>query len=163
MAWSRENDKCISCDTEEWEHKGNGHCSKCYPLIKKKEIIKQWNLADPTTLKAVSPVDEQILEHLIRHGELEKAKENLLRQIEARLYLYKKFNSPGQVDPIAIEYLYERIASITNNVSDQKLFHGAVTRYREIFNNEQRQIIYKDLALILIKRKLNLNVWRDII
>lgn len=163
MAWSRGNDKCVSCDTEEWDHKGNGHCSKCYPLIKKKEIIKQWNSADPTTLKAVSPIDKIILEHLIELGKLENAKVSLLRQIYARIYLYTKYNSPGQVDPIAIEYLYERIASITNNVSDQKLFHGAVTRYGANFNNELRKVIYKDLGLILINRKLNLNVWTDII
>ena len=163
MAWSRQNTNCISCGTEEWEHKGNGHCAKCYPLIKKKEVIEQWDKNNKASLVPVSPIDEQLIERLLQWGEIEKAKESLLRQIDARIHLYKMYNTPGQVDPISIEYLLERIASLTNNLSDTKLFHGAVTRYRENFSNEQRQIIYKDLAFILINRKLNLDIWRDII
>lgn len=163
MAWSRKHTNCISCNTEEWEHKGKGYCAKCYPLMKKKEIIEQWDKNNPTSLKPVSPIDERVLERLIQWDDLEKAKESLLRQIDARLHLYKMYNSPGNVDPISIEFLLERISTLTNNISDTKLFHGAVTRYSENFTNEQRQIIYKDLAYILINRKLNLDIWRDII
>lgn len=163
MAWSRKHTNCISCSTEEWEHKGKGYCAKCYPLMKKKEIIEQWDKNYPTSLKPVSPIDERILERLIQWDDLEKAKESLLRQIDTRLHLYKMYNSIGKVDPISIELLLERISTLTNNISDTKLFHGAVTRYSENFTNEQRQIIYKDLAYILINRKLNLDIWRDII
>lgn len=163
MTWSRKHTNCISCGTEEWEHKGRGYCVKCYPLMKKREIIEQWNKNNLASLEPVSPIDERILERLIKSDYLEKAKESLLRQIDARVHLYKMYNSPGEVDPISIEFLLERITTLTNNISHSKLFNGAVTRYSENFTNEQRQIIYKDLAYILINRKLNLDIWEDII
>jgi hypothetical protein len=160
MNWSINNERCISCATIEWKHKGNGYCSKCYPIIKKREIIEQWDLSDTTTLKVVSPINEQILDQLIRQNNFEKARESLLKQIDARLHWYRRYNSSQEVGSIEIELLLDNIARITTS---QPLFHGAQERYQQTFNNEQRQIIYKDLVLILINTRLYLNVWKDIL
>lgn len=162
MTWSKFHHQCNSCGTEKWKHKGNGFCIKCYPLIKKKETIIQWDESNSTTLKAVGTIDIQAINLLICSGKLKKAKDSLLSQIESQLHLYKIYNSQNGINPLTIENLLERISTITNNVSDSKLFHEAVSRYNNNFTSDQLTIIGKDLAFILINRKLILNIWRDV-
>lgn len=163
MAWGRKYTACVSCQTIIWEHKRNGLCSKCYPLVKKREIIEKWDIKNKNTLISVSPIDNEIMEHLVRCGEVDVARKSLIRQINSRLEMFKRYNSPGQVNGYDIENLLEKIASITNNISEKKLFHSKACCYDEPFTNEQRQIIYKDLLFVLINRKLDLNIWRDLI
>jgi hypothetical protein len=155
--WSKKHKKCISCLTNEWAHKAHGYCMKCHPLIIKKEIIKNWDPINPKTLIPIGPMNSKMFPIIIKMNELNKVKKRFIQQIDARLYLYEKYNSPGKVDPIAIEYLLERIADITNNLSHSKLFHGAVTGYQRMSNGD-RQIIYKDLAFILINREFSLTI-----
>ena len=162
MTWSIFHQKCNSCGTKEWKHKGKGFCFKCYPLIKKKETIIQWDASNKKTLKAVGPIGVQAINRLISSGDFEKAKESLLSEIDSKLHLYKIYNSEENIEPLTIENFLQRISALTNNVTDSRLFHGAVTRYQNNFTTDQLKIIGKDLAFILINRKLALNIWREL-
>ena len=163
MSWSKKYDCCQSCGTHEWDHRAKGYCSKCYPLIRIKDVAEAWDVNDKSTLIPYGPIDKPLLEYLIKNGELEKARESILRQIEARIHLFIRFNNPGDVEPLHIEFLWERIAEVTNNVSQLKLFYGSASRYASNFNKLQRQIIYKDLLRILINRRFYINIWKDLI
>jgi hypothetical protein len=156
MFWSKKYPSCVSCATDEWAHKSRGYCIKCYPLIKKKAIIQKWDQGNPSTLVPVKPCSKEMLQILVKSGRLDLIKGRLLEQIDLRLNKYKFYNTPRFCTGLIIEHYLEQIASLTNNVSDRPLFHGAVDRYSVNFNAEQREIIYKDLLYILIHRRFNL-------
>jgi hypothetical protein len=161
MIWSKEYEKCISCETTKWEHLSSGFCLKCYPLIKKREVIKQWNLHKKETLRAISPISEEIIDHLIKWNELEITQKNLLVQLDERLSLYKRFNTPGKIEASDIEKLFnEGISNLITNSVDLKLPNEIVNEYQSLFDNKQRQIVYKSFLYILISKKFNLDVWK---
>jgi hypothetical protein len=75
--WSKKHDRCISCSTSEWKHQAKGYCYKCYPLIKRKELINQWNSKDKLTLKPFGPFNEEAIDYLVTSNMLDKAKTNI--------------------------------------------------------------------------------------
>jgi hypothetical protein len=160
--WNTKYDCCICCSTDEWAYKANGYCIKCYPLISKRKIIEQWNPSDKSTIKPVGSIDKMTLDQVLQSGKLAQARSSLLNQIDYRLYLYKTYNSTGQINPTVIEGLLIQIASITNNISNKPLFYNIAESYNQGFNNNQRQIIARHLSYILINRKFELNIWKDI-
>lgn len=162
MSWNKNYSKCLSCETTEWLHKSKGYCSKCYPLIKMMRILESWDSNVPNTIIPVGPINQTIRDLIIRSNKVNEVKEGLIADINSRITLYKRYNSPNG-DAMTIEFFLERIASITNNLNSEKLFHGAVTRYNDNFNSEQRKIILKDLAQILINRRVKFDVWKFII
>jgi len=162
MNWSRYYDKCTHCCTEEWKHIGKGFCKKCYPLMKKLEIIEKWDTSNISSLKVVKPINIKAITLLIKSNKIENAKESLLKQIRSQLHLYKIYNSDDTVDGIKIENLFYSISRITNNLSTSNVFREAANRYNYNFNNDQRRIICKDLLMILINRRFYLNIWQDV-
>lgn len=153
MKWSKNYNKCESCYTEEWIHKSRGYCSKCYPLILKKEKIQNWDKNNSKSLVLVSPVNQITMDYLIKSDELGDAKKTLISQTEMRLHLYFLYNTGGNGSAMLIEQLLERIAKLTNNVSNNKLFYGGCSDYQN-FTNEHRKTIIKDLANILLSTRL---------
>lgn len=163
MAWSKKHDQCLSCGTRDWSHRARGYCSKCYPLIRIKETAEAWDMKNPASLLPCGPVDMELLNYFIQGGMLGKVRKSIMEQVDARIHLYERYNNPGDVEPLHIELLWERIATVTNNVSQRDLFYGSASRYDSNFNRLQRQIIYKDLLWILINRRFHLDVWKDLI
>lgn len=158
--WHKKYNSCTSCGTEEWPYRSRGLCNKCYPLIIKSERIKLWNKDDLSTIKEI---DSYTRAFLIKGNKLEIAKESLIKQINERLNLYRRYNEKGEASGIAIEYSLRAVSRITNNVNNDDFFYGSVTRYNDHFNNDQRRIILKDILLILINRRFHLDTWKDLL
>lgn len=156
MCWKNKYDRCISCGTEEWKHKSSGLCTKCYPLIKLKDIISNWDSNDVNTFIGIPKIDHNYLILLNSENKIDKLKDILLVKIHNRIQLYKRYNSPDNIEPIDIEFILNEIAEITNNISKTKIFHSRAPFYEKV-NEVSRSIIYRDLAAILINRRFNLN------
>ena len=43
MNWSRNHERCTSCKTTLFKHKGNGLCAKCYPIDREIKKMKSLN------------------------------------------------------------------------------------------------------------------------
>lgn len=162
MSWGKKYNDCISCEGTEWEHRAKGLCSKCYPLDKMKTIIESWDPSDPNTIVPVGPINKITRDLIVKSNKIAEVKHGLISSINARIHLYKLYNTPSG-EAMTIEQFIERVAAITNNLNQEKLFHGAVTRYQDNFTHEQRKIILKDLTYILINRRVKFNIWQFII
>nr|WP_315246650.1 hypothetical protein [uncultured Flavobacterium sp.] len=162
MSWNKNYNKCLSCEGTEWEYRAKGYCTKCYPLIKLKTVLESWNSKDPKTIIPIGPVNQITINLILHSNKVNDVKKGLIDKIDSQIHLYKLYNSPTG-DAMTIEFLIERVVSFTNNLNNDKLFHGAVTRYRDNLNAQQRKIILKDLAYILINRRVKFDVWEFII
>lgn len=46
-----ENKKCKNCDSNRFRFIARGYCKRCYPLIRKIEIVERWDLNNNNTLR----------------------------------------------------------------------------------------------------------------
>lgn len=70
-------------------------------------------------------------------------------------------NKPEKIEASDIEKLFnEGISNLITNSVDLKLPNEIVNEFQCLFDNKQRQIVYKSFLYILISKKFNLDVWK---
>lgn len=154
--WNKKFANCQACGSTEWDYKAKGYCKKCYPLVKRVSIVKGWDEKKQSSLVEIPGFDLQAI-YSIKGEKINKAKTEIVRQLESRLRIIKDSVNPDNVTPLSIEYTLDIIAEIILKDQGKSLFHGHAGSY-ESFSDEQLVTIYKDLNYILLKRRFSLNL-----
>lgn len=135
------NIKCNNCNSNRFQFKARGYCNRCYPLVRKIEIIKLWNFDDTKTLKYY-PKDG-IFYNKKNFNEIKKG---FIEQYKERLNHLKVLEQILNSDICGsnIVSLFRRIAKLAGLRNKDILWHQEDLFDRN-FTPKQRKIIYKIL------------------
>lgn len=136
--------QCKNCGSIRFPVRARGYCKRCYPIIRKIEIIKLWELEEKRTLKYY-PKDG------IFHNEKDfrKIKNSFIKQHEERLG-YLKISEQilnGDIYGSNIVPLFQQIAKLAGSRDKDLLWHQE-DLFDHNFNQKQKRIIYKILNSI---------------
>ena len=154
MGWSKHFEKCKSCNTTLFEHKGNGYCTRCYSAIKE---ITALNQAFGQTLEMFIykyiPVQEV---QKIKAESIEMQKKTLEKCIIYKRLHYLKLY--GEIDSDSVDVDILKLENIFNDialrVTNQGRFYTNKLLYFDTrFSKEQRKIIALRLLLMLINKR----------
>jgi hypothetical protein len=142
--WSKNFKECSNCRTDRFPYKANGYCARCYPLIKKLEFIKLWDLNNINSLKGY-PKDS--LYHNIEY--FNKVKLGAKEQIKERLEYFATIgnNFRNGVDGEDIVFLFQKIAKLSGSKDKDFLWHQEFL-FDHNFSSKQKMVIYEVLVNI---------------
>lgn len=136
--------QCKNCGSIRFSIRARGYCKRCYPVIRKIEIIKLWELEEIRTLKYY-PKDG------IFHNEKDfiKIKKSFIKQREERLSYFKISEQVlnGDIYGSNIVPLFQKIAKLAGSRNKDLLWHQE-DLFDHNFNQKQKRIIYKILNSI---------------
>lgn len=112
--------QCKNCGSIRFPIRARGYCKRCYPILRKIEIIKLWELEEKRTLKYY-PKDG------IFHNEKDfrKIKKSFIEQHEERLG-YLKISEQilnGDIYGSSIVPLFQQIAKLAGSRDRDLLWH----------------------------------------
>ncbi len=150
MGWSRNHQRCISCNSTYFNHKARGLCTKCYRVHRESEKIHKFNDDEFEIQKNKLPF------FTIRHYEEKKiiiTPKILIKELESKklkyLRQYGAIESDNiNVDVVKLEMILNEIASRCGRKDN--LFTNHLMRLNTTFNENQRKIIALKLLEILI-------------
>ena len=152
--WSKRFEKCTSCDTVLFEHKGNGLCSRCYSVSKE---IEKLNAASGQVLEILIykfiPVRDVIN---VKSESIAKQKEIIKKHIISKRLYYLKLYGQIKNDSLAVDIV--RLEDIFNEIGRRvtkqtRFYTNGLSRLKEWFTEEQRKIIALKLLLMLINKR----------
>ncbi len=138
-------DKCVNCGTTRFPLPARNLCSRCYPLVLKKESAQEWDMSQPDTLAKcdIPTVDP------VRFSELKGA---YLEIIEDRLDIFRFretfINGGADVDGITIERQLLRIAEKAGAKDAVTLTHGWKGRIDDSMDANARSCLYGMLCMV---------------
>lgn len=133
--------KCENCKSDRFEIKARGLCKRCYPLVRRIEVVEKWKLDDITTLK-----------HYPKQGifynekDFKKIKSGFKKQYQDRLKYFKIKEDilNGEIHGSNIVPLFQRISRLAGSRNEDFLWHKD-DLFDHNFTPKQKKIIYKIL------------------
>jgi hypothetical protein len=145
--WAKNYDKCQNCRTVSLHHRAKGYCTRCYRLVKKLELVGDWDPSEPTTLIGYPP--DFIVPDYIAPAKFSRIKMNVTTQLKRRLEYFKLKEEAlaGPIHGLDIEHQLEGIARRCR-VKKKEIFFGIATTVNRIFDMKQRRFLYRQLNKI---------------
>jgi hypothetical protein len=148
---------CINCSTIRYEHKARGYCSRCYTIVRKKELAKLWNLSESESL-ANCPIDVNCFS-LDRFAKFQSL---FIKELDDQLQCLKvkEKKLSGPINGIDIEMQLTHIVSRVK-IRNKHLFYHTANSFDHQFDMKQKEIIYKMFNEIIENLpKVKLNIFR---
>ncbi len=154
MKWSKHSEKCTSCNTTLFEHKGNGLCSRCYSVSKE---VQKLNAATGQDLEMFIykfiPVRDQI--NIKTKSDIEQKKTIKKYILSKRLGYLKLY---GQIENDSLKVDIVRLEDILNEIARRvtkqtRFYTNGLLYFDTRFTKEQRKIIALKFLLMLINKR----------
>ena len=127
---------CGNCRTDRYKVRARGYCARCYPLILKREVISNWNINDPDSLKYYPyGHDPHLFFKVIKKG--------FIAQIERRLAFLRHRESQrvNGADGIDIEFMLRNLARRVGARGD--VLFGVANHIDHTFPPEQKKVLFQ--------------------
>lgn len=134
---ANKNTRCVNCGTDRFLLRARGYCARCYPVLRKLEIVHSWDLDRPETLRGYS----QLAVFYTKHG-FNFLKNETLKRFQRRLDFLKtrERQRNSSIGGLEIEHLLRRLGKMCGVRDD---VHQGVARYVEdVFTPEQRRVLF---------------------
>ena len=136
---SKKYHACINCSTIRYKHIARGYCSRCYTIVRKKELVKRWNLSESKSLKDC-PIDVNRFS-LDRFAKFQSLFiKDLDKQLQCLKVKEEKLSSP--INGIDIEMQLTYIVSRVK-IRNKNLFYHTANSFDHQFDMKQKEIIFR--------------------
>lgn len=153
--WNKNYDKCRSCKTILFNHKGKGLCTRCYPIFNRIEMVKKWKTKESIT--TIQGFDEKdIYEALDYNIPVSDLKKRVIDCLNSQLFWLRHYgsveNKSYQIDALKLENLLNSIAKCSRCYKSD-LFNNDASHIGAMLSKDDQKFIYLRLLKILIYRK----------
>ena len=150
--WSKKYPRCVNCFTVDHPYGARGLCGKCYRLDLKRRKVRQWDLADPSSLRDCPWWLNR--ENPERFTRIRNSYERqLVKRLEVRRILGGKL-AEGQISGIDVEYALSAVARCCTPRA-RSLFYGYASILTQRFDADQLRFVYDCLYRVLDARPVS--------
>ena len=155
LRWSKNSDHCVNCLTEDRRHAARGYCTKCYRILRRIEVTREW-MHDCERPPAGFP----FLRVPRDPAAFERVKSGIVRQLEghlARLATRRQMVADRTVEGISIEFLLRDIA-VMAGAKESSVCTSVANIMNDDFTPEQKATIYElllDIDESIPRRMIN--------